>query len=273
MELSSPADRAGSARCGWANCRRAMAAGRRKSCSLGVAVVVAHGRAQRTRSRSNRVHDLDLTDIDLRLRLRRKPEDDSRRTIAVYFLVSRNHDPNTPAEPVQAEDAGADAKSKKTSISLHPLISWVQAGHWQELDWNFAVEHAGEVWPCPVGCSDETFVLRVKGQSMEPRFNEGDLIFVDPHAEPGHKTFIVVRSNDSMEATFKQLIGRTLTRYRHGGPRVVQTEPCDGEANRRHSRPCRYRFRAPGTCSRCAASSVGVPIAACRYDSVETAIQ
>jgi SOS-response transcriptional repressor LexA len=48
---------------------------------------------------------------------------------------------------------------------------------------------------------------------MEPRFNEGDLIFVDPHAEPGHKKFVVVRSNESMEATFKQLIVEENRRY------------------------------------------------------------
>jgi SOS-response transcriptional repressor LexA len=122
-------------------------------------------------------------------------------------------EPHNEAREAKQRTRRPDAKSKKTSLTLHPLISWVQAGHWQELDWNFTVEHADEVWPCPVDCSDETFVLRVKGQSMEPRFNEGDLIFVDPHAEPGHKKFVVVRSNESMEATFKQLIVEENRRY------------------------------------------------------------
>ena len=36
---------------------------------------------------------------------------------------------------------------------------------------------------------------------MEPKFAEGDLIFVDPHAVPAHKKFFVVRANDSLEAT------------------------------------------------------------------------
>lgn len=106
-----------------------------------------------------------------------------------------------------------DATVHKTAFTLHPLISWVQAGKWEALDWNFTVEHADEAWPCPVDCSDETFVLKIKGQSMEPRFAEGDLIFVDPHAAPGHKKFVVVRANDSLEATFKQLVVEENRKY------------------------------------------------------------
>ncbi|WP_163836117.1 LexA family protein [Spartinivicinus ruber] len=85
-----------------------------------------------------------------------------------------------------------------------PLISWVQAGSWQpiyEVDSNDA-----DLIPCPVKCSDQTFVLRVQGISMEPVFHEGDLLFVDPEAHCHSGSFIVARLDEPNEATFKQLI-------------------------------------------------------------------
>ena len=41
---------------------------------------------------------------------------------------------------------------------------------------------------------------------MEPKFHEGDLIFVDPNASAEHGKYVVVRIDASNEATFKQLI-------------------------------------------------------------------
>ncbi|MDN3487428.1 S24 family peptidase [Pseudoalteromonas sp. APC 3224] len=41
---------------------------------------------------------------------------------------------------------------------------------------------------------------------MEPKFNESDLIFVDPEAECIHGSYLVDRLDDHNQATFKQLI-------------------------------------------------------------------
>jgi SOS-response transcriptional repressor LexA len=65
---------------------------------------------------------------------------------------------------------------------------------------------AEDLLPCPVRCSKDTFVLRVRGESMEPKFHDGDLIFVDPQVSPDSGKYVVVRIEDSHEATFKQLI-------------------------------------------------------------------
>ncbi len=89
---------------------------------------------------------------------------------------------------------------------LHPLISWVQAGEWAEIAGAFELGEAEDLLPCPVRCSKDTFVLRLKGQSMEPRFHDGDLIFADPQVSPDSGKYVVVRLEDSHEATFKQLI-------------------------------------------------------------------
>lgn len=85
-----------------------------------------------------------------------------------------------------------------------PLISWVQAGAWSEISEIKAYD--ADRYLCPVKCSDLTFALKVHGVSMEPKFYEGDLIFVDPEAECIHGSYVVARLDDNNEATFKQLI-------------------------------------------------------------------
>lgn len=97
-----------------------------------------------------------------------------------------------------------DAQPGPDIRSLHPVISWVQAGQWLEISKD--APYSDELLPCPVNCSADTYVLRVRGISMEPRFHDGDLIFVDPHVEPISGRYVVVMLEDAEEATFKQLI-------------------------------------------------------------------
>lgn len=97
-------------------------------------------------------------------------------------------------------EAGPDLRGR------HPLISWVQAGKWSQIMDNFHPGDAEDWVPCPVSCSPSTFVLRVRGGSMEPEFREGDLIFVDPEAPVENGKYVVVRLDDREEATFKRLV-------------------------------------------------------------------
>ena len=113
---------------------------------------------------------------------------------------------DTPHALMAALNEEHNAHAGPALRSLHPLISWVQAGNWYEISESFVPAYGAELLPCPVSCSPESFVLRVRGSSMEPKFHEGDLIFVDPHASPDHGKYVVVRLDDSNEATFKQLI-------------------------------------------------------------------
>lgn len=85
-----------------------------------------------------------------------------------------------------------------------PLISWVQAGSWSDI--NEVREFDADRYLCPVKCSDQTFALKVQGVSMEPKFYDGDLIFVDPQADCIHGSYVVARLDDDNQATFKQLI-------------------------------------------------------------------
>lgn len=87
-----------------------------------------------------------------------------------------------------------------------PLISWVQAGNWETVIDNFAPGDAEDWLPCPRKFGAHAFALRVRGVSMEPRYQDGDIIFVDPDAQAEHGKNIVVRLDDEHEATFKQLV-------------------------------------------------------------------
>ncbi|WBA13879.1 helix-turn-helix domain-containing protein [Salinivibrio proteolyticus] len=85
-----------------------------------------------------------------------------------------------------------------------PLISWVQAGVFTSIQ-EFP-EQDYSYYPCPTRCGPRTYILEVRGDSMSPRFEEGDLIYVDPdQVEADHGKFVIAQLEDSPEATFKQL--------------------------------------------------------------------
>lgn len=92
-----------------------------------------------------------------------------------------------------------------------PLISWVQAGHWCEIQDVLELQDVDTWLPCIASHSSSTFALRVRGPSMhnphERRsFNDGDIIFVDPAKDYENGSLVIAKLPDSREATFKQLV-------------------------------------------------------------------
>ena len=92
-----------------------------------------------------------------------------------------------------------------------PVISWVTAGKWAEVIDIYQPGVADEWMPCIKKHSDRTFALRVKGMSMynpmgKHTYSDGDIIFVDPERDAINGSRVVVRLEDSKEATFKQLV-------------------------------------------------------------------
>jgi len=85
-----------------------------------------------------------------------------------------------------------------------PIISWVQAGDWQNAEDPFQPGQADE-WTITVETSHQNaFALIVHGDSMQPGFHENDIITVDPGREPKNGDYIVAKNGN--EATFKQLV-------------------------------------------------------------------
>lgn len=142
-------------------------------------------------------------------------------TVEHLLIGTRKHELDSNTEP------GPDVRGRV------PLISWVQAGDWCEAVNSFAHGDA-EMWlPCPKVFGANAFALRVRGISMEPRYQSGDIIFVDPDVQPEHGKNVVVRLDDETEATFKQLVIEGSQKYLKAlnpdfpGPRFL---PINGNA-------------------------------------------
>ena len=111
------------------------------------------------------------------------------------------------------EPASRNPEAETEVRGLHPLISWAQAGVQRKMRETLKLRDAEDLIPCPIQCSQDTFVLRIRGESMEPKFHDGDLIFVDPQISPTSGRFVIVFSNDFEEPTLKQLILEEGRRY------------------------------------------------------------
>lgn len=95
----------------------------------------------------------------------------------------------------------AESPAIKGSV---PLVSWVQAGTWALAD-DPLQPGEGERIPTTYQARAHTFALRVRGDSMEPKFPEGCIIIVEPESEATPGQYVVVRQNGD-DATFKQLV-------------------------------------------------------------------
>ena len=115
---------------------------------------------------------------------------------------------------------GKKASASRTELAVFPLplVSWVRAGQWNEVV---------DVYPPGEGekpvyttrkVGPRAYALRVVGDSMEnpngrPTYPQGSIIIVDPDREAMHGNAVIVRLEDSKEATFKQLIIEGGVRY------------------------------------------------------------
>lgn len=86
-----------------------------------------------------------------------------------------------------------------------PLISWIQAGVPTPVS---ALDDLDTWYLCPVSISENGFTLKVHGESMEPMFYEGDIVFIDPDvaADPGRIVAAVDDGIADPEATLKKLV-------------------------------------------------------------------
>ncbi|WP_288989372.1 S24 family peptidase [uncultured Pseudoalteromonas sp.] len=110
----------------------------------------------------------------------------------------------TPEGNVELE-LGPDLRGKA------PLISWVQAGKWKEIDMESLRQSDAVFYQHTANVSDDSFALRVKGDSMTSfsggkSIPEGSVIIVDPNVPAEHGKVVVARLEDSDEATLKQLV-------------------------------------------------------------------
>ncbi|WMT12543.1 LexA family protein [Serratia fonticola] len=84
-----------------------------------------------------------------------------------------------------------------------PIISFVHAGALTEASPISECDGTFEYLLTDVDWSENSFALRIEGDSMEPEFKAGDVIVVDPEISPTPGEFVVAK-NGGHEATFKK---------------------------------------------------------------------
>lgn len=110
--------------------------------------------------------------------------------------------PNTGAAQIANTEPGPDTRGKV------PLISWVQAGDWCHASEPLPVYEVERWMDCPRSHSNQTFVLRVRGDSMKSphgkTYPEGCYIFVDgAMRSPVNGQHVVACLKNSGKTTFK----------------------------------------------------------------------
>ena len=104
--------------------------------------------------------------------------------------------PMTPLQGENIEDATEVQKPRKRI----PVIGYVHAGFP-----NSSQTLSDEYVDADDDVSDSTYALRVKGDSMEPLFHNGDLILVDPTQAPKPGDYVIARILNEDDSTFKKL--------------------------------------------------------------------
>lgn len=114
---------------------------------------------------------------------------------------------NPTHEGITFQDA--ELVSMSDNSDKVPVISWVAAGSWSNIE-EVCLDDVAIKWLSrPARLSKRGFALTVKGRSMLPEFKPEDIIFVEP--ETGFLMLkdgdlVVVSCNNDTEATFKQLV-------------------------------------------------------------------
>ena len=125
----------------------------------------------------------------------------ARKSESASIKLSGMTDPNANAA------TGFSNVQPGPEISRHvPLISWVQAGHWNEVCDVLPLEEVTEWIPALARVGPRAFALRIQGDSMEPKFTVGAAIVVEPDVHAQNGDYVIVRLDGTDECTFKQLV-------------------------------------------------------------------
>lgn len=140
-----------------------------------------------------------------------------------------DQDPDAITAHLAATETGSDTAKFTGHIGnvspgqeikgLCPVISYVQAGEWGEVEDHFAPGDADEWRPCPVNHGPHTYAVRVQGDSMTAPFGRtyppGCMIFVDPDQKGGVGSGdrVIAKINGEPEVTFKVFVEEAGKRF------------------------------------------------------------
>lgn len=119
-----------------------------------------------------------------------------------------------------------------------PVLSYVQAGHWQESQDYRGADGDYEYVTADVDDDSKAFAVWVQGNSMSPEFSEGDLIIVDPDVVPLPGDFVVAK-NGGEECTFKKYRPRG---HKEDGSEIFELVPLNEDYPTLRSETCPIRI-------------------------------
>jgi repressor LexA len=126
-------------------------------------------------------------------------------------------------------------KQKKVTLAagrLVPVINRVAAGYPRDFnDLDYPVGIADDYIRCPDVHDPNAFAVRVVGDSMEPRFKEGDIVIFSPAAEVHNGDDCFVRFAMPHETTFKRVFFEKKDQIRLQ-PRNEKYSPTNVEGKR-----------------------------------------
>ncbi len=103
-------------------------------------------------------------------------------------------------------DAVSDVSGKDKPGQLVPIINKVPAGYPAEFDdMGYPVGFADDYVRCPDIHDPNAFAVRVVGESMQPKFVEGDVVIFSPKADVANGDDCFVRLTAPHETTFKRV--------------------------------------------------------------------
>jgi SOS-response transcriptional repressor LexA len=101
-----------------------------------------------------------------------------------------------------------DTTAESIPMRSIPVVSWVQAGNWTRAEPIDGAEIT-EWLPWYPNCGKNGFALIVSGESMQPKFEPQDRIYVNPDCEVDSLRtgdLIIVFCDEDQTATFKRII-------------------------------------------------------------------
>ncbi len=126
--------------------------------------------------------------------------------------------------PMVSEGSPPSAEVRHTARV--PVIDRVQAGDWTEVEDPFALGSADEFLQTDLRVSSGTFALVIDDRSMEPDFQPGDKVIIDPMVRPRPGDFVIAKRDNDQEATFKKY--RLRSQDEHGRD-VIELTPLNSD--------------------------------------------
>lgn len=154
---------------------------------------------------------------------------------ALRKLVGKRKDKAVESLLAGTKQEAAIAKSGLAAGRVIPIINRVAAGYPTDFsDLEYPVGVAEDYVRCPDLHDPNAFAVRVVGDSMEPRFHEGDIVVFSPSLEVRNGDDCFIRFTQPHETTFKRVFFesnhkiRLQPRNEQYSPTVVDGRRIDG---------------------------------------------